>query len=220
MHNSSQAIVCHFGESASQFLLDDIDIGSHARTSSLGTGGGTDHDDSSILPRPEYRWEGILEDLCSQARRSNTELVGQRNWRYGSGYLRFGGQGRYQRDLLLKWLLSMENMNYTDEAYNNSYTDEIYDTLSCYEVFCRFLWSDSLVVRCLFVEGTPLSAFDVLGANEGLDRFSFWLIFFCRFSIAFLTAPLPPDSASASWRAFRRSSFFAARSTKLSAKYD
>jgi len=57
-----QAIVCHFGEDASHFVLDDIDKGSHARTSSLGTGGGTDHDDSSILPRPEYQWEGILED--------------------------------------------------------------------------------------------------------------------------------------------------------------
>lgn len=39
-----------------------MDAEIHARDSSLGTGGGTDHDDSSIRARPNYRWEGILED--------------------------------------------------------------------------------------------------------------------------------------------------------------
>ena len=35
---------------------------SHPRTSSLGTGGGTDHDDVSIRARPLYRWEAIFDD--------------------------------------------------------------------------------------------------------------------------------------------------------------
>ena len=55
----------HVGEGNSAFRLDDIDIDystTHGRRSSLGTGGGTDHDDPVIRPRPEYRWEGLLED--------------------------------------------------------------------------------------------------------------------------------------------------------------
>ncbi|THH11204.1 hypothetical protein EW145_g801 [Phellinidium pouzarii] len=61
-HNSSRAMVFHFGEGSSELHLSAIDALAHARSSSLGTGGGTDHDDSSIRARPNYRWEGILED--------------------------------------------------------------------------------------------------------------------------------------------------------------
>lgn len=50
------------GEGSSELRLSAVDAETHARTSSLGTGGGTDHDDSSIRARPNYRWEGILED--------------------------------------------------------------------------------------------------------------------------------------------------------------
>ena len=42
--------------------MDEIDRIIHERTSTLGTGGGTDHDDSSIRARPNYRWEGLFED--------------------------------------------------------------------------------------------------------------------------------------------------------------
>lgn len=42
--------------------MEDIDLETQIRPSGLGTGGGTDHDDSSIRPRPAYRWEGILGD--------------------------------------------------------------------------------------------------------------------------------------------------------------
>src|ERR1700691_90901 len=45
---------------------------------------------------------------------------------------------------------------------------------------------------------------------NGLDFFSFSLIFFRFFSIAFLTAPLPPVAARASYRARTRKSFLSA----------
>ena len=39
-----------------------MEFTSHPKTSSLGTGGGTDHDDVSIRARPLYRWEAIFDD--------------------------------------------------------------------------------------------------------------------------------------------------------------
>ena len=47
----------------------------------------------------------------------------------------------------------------------------------------------------------------------GLDFFSFWLTFFCFFSMAFFTALLPPSAASASYRACINSSRLSAIST-------
>lgn len=42
--------------------MEDIDVATQARPSTLGTGAGTDHDDEEIRGRPAYRWEGILAD--------------------------------------------------------------------------------------------------------------------------------------------------------------
>lgn len=42
--------------------MKDVDILTQAESSTLGTGGGTDHDDPWILARPTYRWEGLLSD--------------------------------------------------------------------------------------------------------------------------------------------------------------
>lgn len=42
--------------------MEDLDLETQAMPSTLGTGGGTDHDDSSIRPRPVFRWEGIFDD--------------------------------------------------------------------------------------------------------------------------------------------------------------
>ncbi len=42
--------------------MEDIDLQTVARPSTLGTGGGTEYDDESIRARPAYRWEGILDD--------------------------------------------------------------------------------------------------------------------------------------------------------------
>ena len=51
--------------------MEEIDVQTQMHPSTLGTGGGTDHDDSSIRARPLYRWEGILEDpLVKHERRT------------------------------------------------------------------------------------------------------------------------------------------------------
>lgn len=40
----------------------DLEIQMDGPPSMMGTGGGTDHDDSSIIVRPAYIWEGVLTD--------------------------------------------------------------------------------------------------------------------------------------------------------------
>ena len=40
--------------------MDDVDPQTQGRPSALGTGGGTDHDDPSIRPRPNYTWETLM----------------------------------------------------------------------------------------------------------------------------------------------------------------
>lgn len=67
----------HLGEGSSEFALSDIDIQFHNKSSSLGTGGGTDHDDSSIRARPIYDWEGIMEDPLSTSKNK----LNRQGWR-------------------------------------------------------------------------------------------------------------------------------------------
>jgi len=57
-----QGILFHIGSDKSELDMNGIDLEIQGQPSTLGTGGGTDHDDSSIRARPEYRWEGILSD--------------------------------------------------------------------------------------------------------------------------------------------------------------
>lgn len=52
----------HLGHGRQEFDMEDIDILTQGNPSTLGTGGGTDHDVSWIRTRPEYRWEGLLTD--------------------------------------------------------------------------------------------------------------------------------------------------------------
>ena len=42
--------------------MEEIDLQTLPRPSTLGTGGGTEYDDDEIRARPAYRWEGILHD--------------------------------------------------------------------------------------------------------------------------------------------------------------
>ena len=42
--------------------MDEVDRRTQALTSSLGTGGGTDYDQDTIIGRPTYRWEQLLDD--------------------------------------------------------------------------------------------------------------------------------------------------------------
>ncbi|KAI9462355.1 hypothetical protein BJY52DRAFT_1116426 [Lactarius psammicola] len=61
-HRSSQANIFHLGYNTLELNMEDIDIETQAPISTLGTGGGTDHNDPAIRPRPIFRWEGILSD--------------------------------------------------------------------------------------------------------------------------------------------------------------
>jgi hypothetical protein len=40
----------------------DLETRMGSKLSSLGTGGGTDHDNASIIARPTYRWEMLLNN--------------------------------------------------------------------------------------------------------------------------------------------------------------
>ncbi|KAK0464168.1 hypothetical protein IW261DRAFT_1524303 [Armillaria novae-zelandiae] len=70
---SSRAILFHIGQDHSELDMEDVDLDTLVQPSTLGTGGGTDHDNSSIRARPAYRWEGLLSDpvLKGSRRRRN-----------------------------------------------------------------------------------------------------------------------------------------------------
>jgi len=59
---SKSAIIFHLGNDKRELDMEDIDILTQAASSTLGTGGGTDHDDPWTLARPAYRWEALLND--------------------------------------------------------------------------------------------------------------------------------------------------------------
>ncbi|KAF8168145.1 hypothetical protein B0H34DRAFT_48390 [Crassisporium funariophilum] len=73
--DSRRAIMLHLGNDRRELDMEDIDILTQGQPSTLGTGGGTDHDDSWIRARPTYRWEGLLND---PPRRGGHE--GRRKW--------------------------------------------------------------------------------------------------------------------------------------------
>ncbi|KAJ7596992.1 hypothetical protein C8J56DRAFT_918855 [Mycena floridula] len=61
-HKSNGKIFFHVGYDPSEMDMESVDRERISGPSSLGTGGGTDHDNSSIVNRPTYRWEGLLDD--------------------------------------------------------------------------------------------------------------------------------------------------------------
>ncbi|KAI0032741.1 hypothetical protein K488DRAFT_78307 [Vararia minispora EC-137] len=61
-HGSRKGEIFHLGEGASEVDLEEIDLETQANPSTMGTGNGTDHDDTEIRQRPYFRWEGILND--------------------------------------------------------------------------------------------------------------------------------------------------------------
>ncbi|KAJ3799908.1 hypothetical protein GGU11DRAFT_775291 [Lentinula aff. detonsa] len=69
-HGSSKIILFHLGDDKSELDMEgiDLEIQMEGLSSMLGTGGGTDHDDSSIIVRPEYKWEGVLTDTIQHHR--------------------------------------------------------------------------------------------------------------------------------------------------------
>lgn len=54
-----QVVRLHLGEESSELDMEQIDVETLAGSSTLGTGGGTDHDDASIRARPTYRYTEI-----------------------------------------------------------------------------------------------------------------------------------------------------------------
>ncbi|KAF7347866.1 hypothetical protein MVEN_01544400 [Mycena venus] len=60
--HGSRAIMFHLGDHASELEMGEVDLETQGQASTLGTGVGTDHDAASIIPRPTYRWEGLLQD--------------------------------------------------------------------------------------------------------------------------------------------------------------
>jgi hypothetical protein len=52
----------HIGDGPTELEMEEVDLETQGRSSTLGTGVGTDHNASWILPRPAYRWEGLLSD--------------------------------------------------------------------------------------------------------------------------------------------------------------
>ncbi|KAI0308006.1 hypothetical protein B0F90DRAFT_1621291 [Multifurca ochricompacta] len=93
-HGSSQANIFHLGYNTRELDMEDIDIETQVPLSTLGTGGGTDHDDSTIRPRPVFRWEGILSDPLAK-KEPGHKLLSKLGvwlgltpfWRTGSGSL-------------------------------------------------------------------------------------------------------------------------------------
>ncbi|KZT72840.1 hypothetical protein DAEQUDRAFT_704553 [Daedalea quercina L-15889] len=67
-HGSNGANILHLGDDASELDMEEIDMKTLMRPSTLGTGAGTDYDDVSIRARPYYRWEGILDDDLRKAK--------------------------------------------------------------------------------------------------------------------------------------------------------
>ncbi|KAJ8486761.1 hypothetical protein ONZ45_g14559 [Pleurotus djamor] len=61
-HDSPQAVLFHLGIDGSEMNMSGVDENLEQPSTTLGTGGGTDHDDISVRPRPTYRWEGLLMD--------------------------------------------------------------------------------------------------------------------------------------------------------------
>ncbi|KAF9270191.1 hypothetical protein L218DRAFT_849990 [Marasmius fiardii PR-910] len=72
---SSKQILFHMGNGVSELDMDHIDVEMRGQGSTIGTGAGTNHDDTSILQRPAYRWEGLLEDPPYPFQRQQRKLM-------------------------------------------------------------------------------------------------------------------------------------------------
>ncbi|THH34000.1 hypothetical protein EUX98_g138 [Antrodiella citrinella] len=73
-HRSHMANIIHLGDDVDELDMEEIDAGSDGRPSTVGTGGGTDHNDSVIRARPLYRWEGILGDKLSTSKTQHVSI--------------------------------------------------------------------------------------------------------------------------------------------------
>lgn len=67
-HGSRYEIMLHYGGKPLELTMEEVDWQIHQRGTTQGTGGGTDHDDSSIRPRHAFTWERIWDDPVSPGR--------------------------------------------------------------------------------------------------------------------------------------------------------
>ena len=72
-----QAILIHLGEGQSEWNMDDLDLQTLGPPSTLGTGGGTDHDDTDMRARPTFRWEGLMTSPVRECIRGSRWFVGK-----------------------------------------------------------------------------------------------------------------------------------------------
>ncbi|KAI0651926.1 hypothetical protein C8Q79DRAFT_997151 [Trametes meyenii] len=109
-HGSNGAIIFHLGDDASELDMEEIDLQTLPRPSTLGTGGGTDHDDGSIRARPAYRWEGILEDPLTTRKHKGHRQRFQSKLAVWFGLSPFWRTGEPSRGLALD--MKLENGKY------------------------------------------------------------------------------------------------------------
>jgi len=72
--------------------MEHVDIETQVPLSSIGTGGGTDHDDPAIRPRPVFRWEGILSDPLVKKKPGHNFLSKMGVWLGLTPFWRTGGE--------------------------------------------------------------------------------------------------------------------------------
>jgi len=72
-----QAILIHLGEGQSEWNMDELDLQTLGQPSTLGTGGGTDHDDTDMRARPTFRWEGLMASPVRECIRGSRWFVGK-----------------------------------------------------------------------------------------------------------------------------------------------
>ena len=82
-HGQPQAILVHLGEGQSEWDMDDLDLKTLGPPSTLGTGGGTDHDDTNIRARPTFRWEGLMTSPVRECIRGSRWFAGKMSVWFG-----------------------------------------------------------------------------------------------------------------------------------------
>jgi hypothetical protein len=88
--------------------MENVDLRTEARSSTIGTGGGTDYDNTEIQARPTYKWEGLLTDPLRSGK------LWRRRWFAKMGAW-FGITPLWKSDMLSKGLavdVRLENGRY------------------------------------------------------------------------------------------------------------
>ncbi|CAG7849321.1 SubName: Full=Uncharacterized protein {ECO:0000313/EMBL:CCA70937.1} [Serendipita indica DSM 11827] len=76
-----QRILIHVGDGEEEMDLNDLDLTTHVRSSSMGTGGGTDLDDASIRIRNAFKWEDVFDDTVHKGHRPLSQYLHWKSWK-------------------------------------------------------------------------------------------------------------------------------------------